>query len=76
MLLFRTFCSSKNPEITAVIITAEITAQLFGGLRTTAFMIMIVDTKHGKIASAKKNSGWKLKVNDRDLQALRRTVFK
>ncbi len=50
MLLFRTFCSWKNPEINAV----TLTAQLFGVLRTTAFMIMIVNTKHGKIASAEK----------------------
>ncbi len=48
--------------------SVNLTAQLFGVLETTVFMIMNAYTKHGKTSLEKKNSGQKQKVNDRDCQ--------
>lgn len=38
--------------------------------------MMSADTKHGMISSGKKNSQWKLKVNDGERQTLKRTASK
>uniref|UniRef100_A0A672P1Z3 Uncharacterized protein n=1 Tax=Sinocyclocheilus grahami TaxID=75366 RepID=A0A672P1Z3_SINGR len=40
-------------------VSVTLTAQLFGILRTTAFTIMTVNTKHGKTSSARRTANEK-----------------
>jgi IS30 family transposase len=52
------------------------TATLLGVPRTTVCRIMSSYTNHGKTTSAKRNSGRKSTLTDRDRRTLRRIVSK
>lgn len=52
------------------------TAELFNVSRATVSTVMIAYTKRGKTSSAKRNSGRKPKLTERDLRTLKRIVTK
>jgi IS30 family transposase len=52
------------------------TATLISTLRTTIFKDMSPNTNHGKTTSAKRNSGRKSALTERDNRTLRRIVSK
>jgi transposase len=53
-----------------------ITAILLGVSRATVSKVMSAYTKHGKTTSAKRNSGQKSTLTERDRRTLRRIVSK
>ncbi|GFW08059.1 transposable element Tc1 transposase [Trichonephila clavipes] len=50
------------------------TTNIVGVLRTTVSRVMTVYPNLGKVSSEKHNSGWKLKLKDRDRRVLKRIV--
>jgi transposase len=52
------------------------TATLIGVLRATVPKVMSASTNHGKTTSAKRNSGRKSKLTERDRRTLRRIILK